>query len=141
MALKAACTTAAATVGLAVLLGACGGKPQAAPTPVSIPSISTSRTPASLPAIASISVRPTTTTVAPVEVTTEPPPPPPPPAEEPPVQTQPAPPPVEPTEPDELEVALHGFPCHDEGATAVDPAGRPLVCEKGRRGRLSWGRP
>ncbi|MBY8848078.1 hypothetical protein K7G98_05175 [Saccharothrix sp. MB29] len=38
------------------------------------------------------------------------------------------------------EVAIEGFPCEERGATAVDPAGRALVCEPGRRQRLRWER-
>ncbi|QTR01160.1 hypothetical protein J7S33_16815, partial [Saccharothrix algeriensis] len=100
--------------------------------------------PRSVPAVVSISVRPTTTAPPPTAaVTTEEPPPPPP--VEPPPTTRPTttPPPTTTTAPttERPDVALRGFPCEQEGATAVDPAGRPLVCEQNRRGRLHWDRP
>ncbi len=133
----------AASGGLLALLlaGACG-KPSATPEPVVIPTTSSSSAPVtSIPAVANISVRPAATTPPPTTVTTttEPPPPPPP------VQVQPLPQPkptVKPTtEPPEWdEVALEGFPCEEQGDTAIDPAGRPLVCEPTRRGRLAWNR-
>uniref|UniRef100_UPI0031D86726 hypothetical protein n=1 Tax=Saccharothrix mutabilis TaxID=33921 RepID=UPI0031D86726 len=125
-------------VGVGLLLGACG-KPQASPTPVPVPSITPSPTSHSVPANASISVRPAPTTeTTTVAATTEPPPPPP---AQPPAQVQPQPTQVEPTQPPLREVALLGFPCDTEGETATDPAGRPLVCEKSRRGKLFWVRP
>lgn len=135
----------AASGGLALLLltGACG-KPSANPEPVVLPTISSSAsaTPTSIPAVAHISVQPTTTTPRPtVAATTEPPPPPPPP---PPVQVQPVPEPTTrppTTEPPEYdEVAVEGFPCDEQGARAVDPAGRKLVCKQTRRGWLIWDR-
>ncbi|WP_447004777.1 hypothetical protein ACRAKI_35235 [Saccharothrix isguenensis] len=143
---KAFVAPVAVSGGLLLLLltGACG-KPSANPEPVVIPttSSSASATPTSIPAVADISVRPTTTTTAlppTVDATTEPPPPPPPP----PVQVQPPPePPAEPpttTRPRYDEVALQGFPCDEQGAKAVDPAGRELVCKQTRRGRLVWDR-
>lgn len=124
-------------VGL-LLLGACG-KPQASPTPVPVPSITASPTSVPVPANASISVRPVPTTVTTTLAdTTEPPPPE---TTNPPVQVQPQPTQGDPTQPPFDNVALLGFPCETEGATANDPAGRPLVCEKSRRGRLYWARP
>lgn len=127
---------------LLLLIGACG-KPSANPEPVVIPTISSSAsaTPTSIPAVAHISVQPTTTTLAPtVAATTEPPPPPPPP----PVQVQPVPEPTTqpPTTeaPEYDEVAVEGFPCDEQGARAVDPAGRKLVCKQTRRGWLIWDR-
>ncbi|TQM82176.1 hypothetical protein FHX81_4573 [Saccharothrix saharensis] len=126
---------------LLLLTGACA-KPSASPEPVVLPTTSSSAPVTSIPAVAEISVRPTTTTTTPpppptVAGTTEPPPPPPPPQ----VQPQPAPPAESTTTPPRFdEVALEGFPCEEEGATAVDPAGRDLVCEKTRRGRLVWDR-
>ncbi|MDU0291849.1 hypothetical protein [Saccharothrix longispora] len=128
---------------LALLLtGACG-KPTAVPEPVEVPTVATSSptAPPSVPAVASISVRPVTTTPPPptVRATTEAPPPPP--------VDVPPPPAPEPTavaptttEPGFDEVAIEGFPCEERGATAVDPAGRALVCEPGRRQRLRWER-
>lgn len=126
---------------LLLLTGACA-KPSAGPEPVVLPTISSSAPVTSIPAVAEISVRPVATTPPPTTVaaTTEPPPPPPPP---PPVQVQPPPPPtVAPTTtpPRFDEVALEGFPCEEEGATAVDPTGRELVCEPTRRNRLTWKR-
>ena len=134
----------AASGGLLLLLltGACA-KPSASPEPVVLPTISSSVAPVtSIPAVANISVQPPTTTTTPpppptVAATTEPPPPPPP------VQVQPpAEPTTKPTTPPPAfdEVALEGFPCEEEGAQAVDPAGRDLVCERTRRGRLIWDR-
>ncbi|WP_309109795.1 hypothetical protein [Saccharothrix sp.] len=138
MARKVVWAPVAVGVGLLVL-GACG-KPHASPTPVPVPSITPSPTKVSVPANASISVRPAPTTVTTtVAATTEPPPPPQ--AQQPPVQVQPEPTWVEPTHQPVHEVALLGFPCDAEGETAVDPAGRPLVCEKSRRGKLYWARP
>jgi hypothetical protein len=133
----------AASGGLLALLltGACA-KPSASPEPVLLPTVSSSAPVTSIPAVANISVRPAATTTTPpptVAGTTEPPPPPPPP----PVQVQPEPqPPARPTTtpPRYDEVALEGFPCDEEGATAIDPAGRKLVCEPTRRGRLAWDR-
>ncbi|MGM1058750.1 hypothetical protein [Saccharothrix sp. Mg75] len=128
---------------IAVLLAGACGKPTAAPEPVELPTITTGSTtpPASVPAVASISVRAVATTPPPTaEATTEPPPPPPP------VEVQPVPPPAPPapppttTEPAFDEVAIEGFPCDERGATAVDPAGRALTCEPGRRDRLRWTR-
>jgi hypothetical protein len=143
---KAFAAPVAASGGLLLLLltGACG-KPSANPEPVVIPTISSSAsaTPTSIPAVANISVRPMTTTTLPptVAATTEPPPPPPPP---PPVQVEPVPEPtVAPpttTTPRYDEVALEGFPCDEQGAKAVDPAGRKLVCKQTRRGWLVWDR-
>ena len=134
----------AASGGLLLLLltGACA-KPSASPEPVVLPTISSSAPVTSIPAVANISVQPATTTTTPppppttVAGTTEPPPPPPPP-----VQVQPQPqPPVQTTTPPRFdEVAIEGFPCEEKGATAVDPAGRKLVCEQTRRGRLVWDR-
>ncbi|WP_461123478.1 hypothetical protein [Saccharothrix stipae] len=132
----------AAGGGLLVLLltGACA-KPSASPEPVVLPTISSTAPVTSIPAVANISVRPAATTPPPppptVAETTEPPPPPPPP----PVQVQPQPTVKPTTTPPRFdEVAIEGFPCDEEGATAVDPAGRKLVCEKTRRGRLVWNR-
>jgi hypothetical protein len=133
----------AASGGLLALLltGACA-KPSASPEPVPLPTVTSSAPVTSIPAVANISVRPAATTTTPpppptVAGTTEPPPPPPP------VQVQPEPqPPAETTTtpPRYDEVALEGFPCDEKGATAVDPAGRKLVCEPTRRGRLIWSR-
>ncbi|NUS63259.1 MAG: hypothetical protein HOQ46_06365 [Saccharothrix sp.] len=134
----------AASGGLLALLltGACA-KPSASPEPVLLPTVSSSAPVTSIPAVANISVRPAATTTTPppppptVADTTEPPP------AAPPVQVQPEPqPPAEPTKtpPRFDEVALEGFPCDEQGATAVDPAGRKLVCEPTRRGRLVWER-
>ncbi|WP_146173851.1 hypothetical protein [Saccharothrix carnea] len=138
---KAFVAPVAASGGLLLLLltGACA-KPSASPEPVVLPTISSSAPVTSIPAVANISVQPGTTTTTPpppttVAATTEPPPPPPP------VQVQPQPePPAEPTTtpPRFDQVALEGFPCDEEGATAVDPTGRDLVCERTRRGRLVW---
>ncbi|MFD1148246.1 hypothetical protein [Saccharothrix hoggarensis] len=142
---KASVAPVAASGGLLVLLlvGACG-KPAASPEPVVLPTISSSSAPVtSIPAVAQISVRPVTTTTTPepttVAGTTEPPPPPPPPVQ---VQPQPAPPPaVTTTTPPKFDqVAIEGFPCTEEGATAIDPTGRDLVCERTRRNRLAWER-
>jgi hypothetical protein len=123
-----------------LLVGACG-RPDASPTPdVTLPTSPSSAAPTSVPAVASISVRPVATTPPPtVKQTTAPPP-----AAPPPVQVQPVPevprttsaPPTNPFE----EFALEGFPCEAEGEAATDPAGRPLVCEKTRRGKLRWAR-
>ncbi|MER5261228.1 hypothetical protein ABTZ99_03955 [Actinosynnema sp. NPDC002837] len=140
---KAFVAPVAASGGLLLLLltGACA-KPSASPEPVLLPTASSSAPVTSIPAVANISVRPAATT-------TTPPPPPPPPtvaattAPPPPVQVQPpARPTAEPTTtpPRFDQVALEGFPCDEEGATAVDPAGRALVCEPNRRGRLVWDR-
>jgi hypothetical protein len=133
----------AASGGLLVMLlaGACA-RPTAAPEPVVVPTISSSAPVTSIPAVASISVRAAETTTLPPTVaeTTEPPPPPPPPAQvQPPVQPEPT---VQPTrtEPEWDEVALEGFPCAEEDAQAIDPAGRQLTCEPTRRGRLIWQR-
>ncbi|ROP39556.1 hypothetical protein EDD40_4945 [Saccharothrix texasensis] len=134
----------AASGGLLLLLltGACA-RPSASPEPVVLPTVSSSAPVTSIPAVANISVRPAVTTTTPpppppptVDATTEPPPPPP-------VDVQP--PPRQTTEPTTTpprfdQVALEGFPCDEEGATAVDPAGRRLVCEPTRRGRLVWDR-
>ncbi|MEJ2858594.1 MULTISPECIES: hypothetical protein [unclassified Saccharothrix] len=130
-------TPVAVGVGL-LLLGACG-KPHASPTPVPVPSITASPTSVPVPANASISVRPApTTATTTVAGTTEPPPPP---VTQPPAQVQPEPTQVQPTQQPWKDVALLGLPCETEGATANDPAGRPLVCEKSRRGKLYWTRP
>ncbi|MEV8441527.1 hypothetical protein AB0425_29450 [Actinosynnema sp. NPDC051121] len=141
---KAFVAPVAASGGLLALLltGACA-KPSASPEPVLLPTVSSSAPVTSIPAVANISVRPAATTTTPppppptVADTTEPPP------AAPPVQVQPEPqPPAEPTKtpPRFDEVALEGFPCDEQGATAVDPAGRKLVCEPTRRGRLVWER-
>lgn len=137
---KAFAAPVAASGGLFLLLftGACA-KPSASPEPVVLPTMSSSAPVTSIPAVANISVRPAATTTTPpppptVAATTEPSPPPP-------VQVQPPPKPTaEPTTtpPRFDQVALEGFPCDEEGATAVDPAGRDLVCERTRRGRLVW---
>ncbi|MCE6995701.1 hypothetical protein LZG04_12940 [Saccharothrix sp. S26] len=141
---KAFVAPVAASGGLLALLltGACA-KPSASPEPVLLPTVSSSAPVTSIPAVANISVLPAATTTTPpppptVADTTEPPPPPPPPPA--PVQPQPQPPVQTTTPPRFDEVALEGFPCETEGATAVDPAGRALVCEKTRRGRLVWDR-
>ncbi|ONI82332.1 hypothetical protein ALI22I_40170 [Saccharothrix sp. ALI-22-I] len=124
---------------LLLLVGACG-KPSASPEPVVLPTTSSSAPVTSIPAVANISVRPVATTPPPppppVAETTEPPPPPP-------VQAQPLPAPKPtfeppPPQPRWDEVALEGFPCDQEGDTAVDPTGRELVCTPTRRGRLAW---
>jgi outer membrane biosynthesis protein TonB len=140
---KAFVAPVAASGGLLLLLltGACA-KPSASPEPVLLPTASSSAPVTSIPAVANISVRPAATTTTPpppppptVAATTEPPPPP--------VQVQPpARPTAEPTTtpPRFDQVALEGFPCEEKGATAVDPAGRELVCEPNRRGRLVWDR-
>ncbi|WP_148088904.1 hypothetical protein [Saccharothrix texasensis] len=141
---KAFVAPVAASGGLLLLLltGACA-RPSASPEPVVLPTVSSSAPVTSIPAVANISVRPAVTTTTPpppppptVDATTEPPPPPP-------VDVQP--PPRQTTEPTTTpprfdQVALEGFPCDEEGATAVDPAGRRLVCEPTRRGRLVWDR-
>ncbi|QQQ76245.1 hypothetical protein IOD16_35365 [Saccharothrix sp. 6-C] len=140
---KAFVAPVAASGGLLLLLltGACA-RPSASPEPVVLPTVSSSAPVTSIPAVANISVRPAVTTTTPppppptVDETTEPPPPPP-------VDVQP--PPRQTTEPTTTpprfdQVALEGFPCDEEGATAVDPAGRRLVCEPTRRGRLVWDR-
>ncbi|MFI9006949.1 hypothetical protein ACIGNX_06935 [Actinosynnema sp. NPDC053489] len=141
---KAFAAPVAASGGLLLLLlsSACA-KPSASPEPVVLPTISSSAPVTSVPAVANISVQPapTTTTTPPppptVADTTEPPPPAPPPAAppqpQPPVETTTTPPRFD-------EVALEGFPCEQQGAKAVDPAGRDLVCERTRRGRLVWDR-
>ncbi|MFC5056932.1 hypothetical protein [Saccharothrix xinjiangensis] len=142
---RALTAPAAATGALALLLtGACG-KPTAAPEPVVVPTTTSSSAPVtSVPAVADISVPPTTTTpTTTVAATTEPPPPPPPPPPAAPVQPEPRPEPTTAptTEPPGLdEVAFEGFPCEERGATAVDPTGRALVCDQGRRGWLRWER-
>lgn len=127
---------------LALLLtGACA-KPSPNPEPVLLPTVSSTAPVTSIPAVANITVRPAPTTPPPpptVAETTEPPPPPP-------VQVPPEPEPRPTTVPTTTpprfdEVALEGFPCEEQGATAVDPAGRKLVCTPTRRGRLVWGRP
>ncbi|MFC6091394.1 hypothetical protein [Saccharothrix lopnurensis] len=139
---KALTAPAAATGALALLLtGACG-KPTAAPEPVVVPTTASSAPATSVPAVASISVRPRVTTPPTTVAATTEPPPPPPPA---PAPIQPAPPPepttVPTTAPPELdEVAFEGFPCDERGAAAVDPTGKPLVCQHGRRGWLRWER-
>jgi type IV secretory pathway VirB10-like protein len=142
---KAFAAPVAVSGGLLLLLltGACA-KPSASPEPVVLPTVSSSVPVTSIPVIANISVLPAATTTTPpppppttVAATTEPPPPPPP------AQVEPPPrPTAEPTTtpPRFDQVALEGFPCDEEGATAVDPAGRPLLCEKTRRGRLAWDR-
>ncbi|XVS64250.1 hypothetical protein ACQPYE_39420 [Actinosynnema sp. CA-299493] len=140
---KAFVAPVAASGGLLLLLltGACA-KPSASPEPVVLPTVSSSAPVTSVPAVANISVLPAATTTTPppppptVAATTEPPPPPPAEVQPPPRQT------AEPTTtpPRFDQVALEGFPCDEEGATAVDPTGRALVCEKTRRGRLAWDR-
>ncbi|MBW4715678.1 hypothetical protein [Saccharothrix obliqua] len=142
-------TALAAGLATGLLLSGCG-KPDAAPVP--LPSITTSNVPTSVPTVASISVRTTTTTPTPTAraaVTTvveEEPPPPPPPT---PTPTPPPEPTAQPTTPspepttgaaEPPPVAVPGFPCEEEGATAVDPAGRPLRCAENRWGRLLWDR-
>ncbi|WP_367134255.1 hypothetical protein [Saccharothrix sp. HUAS TT1] len=141
---KAFAVPVAASGGLFLLLltGACA-KPSASPEPVVLPTTSSSAPVTSIPAVANIFVQPVATTPPPppptVAATTEPPPPPPPP----PAQVEPEPEPTAApttTPPRFDEVALEGFPCQEEGARAIDPAGRDLVCTPTRRGRLTWKR-
>lgn len=120
---------------LALLVAAGCGTPDAAPKPVTVPTITTSpQVRTSVPEINTISVQPSPTSEETVDATTEPPP-----VEttQPPAPVEPAPP-VETTEPVQGPFVIQGAPCEDEGALGLTRRGKPMVCSGNGRGRLRW---